>query len=235
MFRLFFCFMFSLLIMSNAYADNMVSLRVDDVKKAVLAEMIDQGNDENIDIEFFGGQTSFDIKNAQNVKILVSNLNLKQEQNKFFVDVEVFSDGKSFAKTSLLGKFYQMVDVYVPQQDIRKGEIIKDEMLKKISIRQGRAKIQMITSRDMLLNKQAKKHLKANNLIYNRDVGKEIILKKGDIITSVYKTKHMKITAKVEVAKDASIGEYVEVINVKSGKTLIAKVISASIVEVSGK
>ena len=45
----------------------------------------------------------------------------------------------------------------------------------------------------------------------------------------------MKITAKVEVAKDASIGEYVEVINVKSGKTLIAKVISASIVEVSGK
>ncbi|MBP3516002.1 MAG: flagellar basal body P-ring formation protein FlgA [Alphaproteobacteria bacterium] len=196
-----------------------------DLLDAVAAEFVEQGMDEAIDIEFFGGRTAFVFEDADNAKIMVSRLKYDELQNKFTADVEIFADGRSRDKTVLQGKYYVLNEVWVPTVNISKGEYLTPDKLKTIAVRANRIKPMHVTDLEKLVNMEAKKSLKEGRLITERDVGAKIIIKKGDIVNSVYRTPHMQITAKAEAQRDAAKGDKLEIMNIKSRKNLFGTVI----------
>lgn len=214
---------------SNAFAA--VSVTEDEVREAIADEFVEQGVNEDIDLEFFGGQTSFEIEKASKAKILVSKLRLNELQNKFDADVEVFADGKSFAKTEIQGKYYVLGEVFVPSTNIAKGELIKEDQLKAVKVRMNRIKPVNVVEKDKLIGAEAKRYLKEGKVINDKDIGQKILVKKGDLVTAIYKTKAMQITAKVEALDDGVKGQKIELMNVKSKKTLYGEVVDENTVE----
>ncbi len=221
-----------LLTVFNANAENLLIVREDEIAEAIKEEFVEQGLEETTDLEFFGGQTFFQIEGAQAAKILVSDLKADELQNKFSCKVEVFADGKPYAKTEVQGKYYVLGEVYVPARNINKGEVIAEDMLKTIRVRMNRIKPANVVDKDKLINKEAKKSLKEGKVINARDIGNKILIKRNDIVTIVYKTDKMQITAKVQAMSDGAKGEKIEVMNTKSKKVLFAEVIDANTVEV---
>ncbi len=221
-----------LLTAFNANAENLLIVREDEIAEAIKEEFVEQGMEETTDLEFFGGQTFFQIEGAQAAKILVSDLKTDELQNKFSCKVEVFADGNPYAKTEVQGKYYVLGEVYVPARNINKGEVIAEDMLKTIRVRMNRIKPANVVDKDKLVNKEAKKSLKEGKVVNGRDIGNKILIKRNDIVTIVYKTNKMQITAKVQAMSDGAKGEKIEVMNTKSKKVLFAEVIDANTVEV---
>ncbi len=199
---------------------------------ALQNEFVEQGREENVEFEFFGGQTSFVFEEAGKAKIMISQLKIDDEQGRFSGKVEIFADGKLSDTTVLSGKFYVLGEAYVPVADIAKGEVIKDSMLELKEIRLNRVKDTNIISADKLIGKQAKKKLKAGKLVSDRDIGDVVVIKRGDLLTSVYKKKGLQITAQVTALEDGYKDQIIEVENTKSTKKFTARVVDAQTVEI---
>lgn len=230
-FLYFISFLF-LLTAFNANAEDLLIVREDEIAEAIKEEFVEQGMEETADLEFFGGQTFFQIEDARTAKILVSDLKTDELQNKFSCKVEIFADGKAYAKTEVQGKYYVLGEVYVPARNINKGEVITEDMLKTIRVRMNRIKPANVIDKDKLINKETKKSLKEGKVVNARDIGNKILIRRNDIVTIVYKTDKMQITAKVQAMSDGAKGEKIEVMNTKSKKVLFAEVIDANTVEI---
>ena len=203
-----------------------------EIADAVRKEFVEQGIDEQTELEFFGGQTTFALENAKQVRIMISGLNVDAEQNKFSVTAEIFADGNPAAKTSLYGKYYVMREVWVPSVLIEKGEVISTDKLKVFLVRSNRIKAGSLTEKSQLEGKQAKRTLKEGKIVTDRDVGEQVIVKRGSIVTSVYRSKGLQITAQAEALEDGAKGARIELVNTKSGKKFFAKVLDAQTVEI---
>lgn len=224
-----------LLAATSVWADETVVVSEDEISGAVKHEFVEQGGDENIELEFFGGQTSFTIENAKVAKIMISRLQYDATQNKFSAIAEIFADGQPYAKTTLSGRYFVMGEAWVPALNIEKGEIISRDKLKIIPVRMNRIKQIHVTDVDKLIDMQAKKSLKEGKLITDRDVGEVILIKKGKIVTSYYKAQGLQITALAEALEDGYRGQRIELMNTKSGKKFFAKVVDAENVEIDGQ
>ncbi len=189
----------------------------------------------NIELEVFSGQASFDLKEAKNYKLLVSNIKFDDLQNKFSASVEVFADNKSFAFSEIMGRFYNLIDVYVPMQEIKKGDIIEEKMLKTIRIQENKAKDVYAVQKNDLVEKEAKKSLAANKLVLNKDVQKPILVYKNELTNVIYKTGKMEIATKAYATKEAGKGDLIELVNPSSKKTIMGKVVGKNLVIIEGE
>jgi len=216
----------------DAKAVEYLTITQDEIADAIKKEFIEQGHDDNIDLEFYGGQTTFMIENKSQGKILVSNLKLDELQNKFSCKVEIFADGSMAKDTDIQGKYYVIADVWVPSTNISKGEVITEKMVKRLNTRMNRIKPQNIIDKDKIVGKEAKRPLKEGKIISDRDIGTKIVIKKGEVVNMMYVTNSMQIAAKVEALSNGSAGERIEVMNIKSKKVVTAEVIDSQTVRV---
>ncbi len=206
-----------------------------DMIDAVKKEFVEQGVDETLDVEFFGGQSNFSIEEANSLKVMISRLKYDAGANKFSADAEIFADGQVYAKTTLSGRYYVLEEAWVPVRNIEKGDVITKDKLQKIQVRANRLKGQHITDAEKLDGMEAKRSLKAGKLISDRDVGAVIVVKKGKVVTSVYKASGLQITAQAEALEDGAKGQNIELFNTKSGKKFVARVIDAETVEIDAQ
>lgn len=209
-----------------------VLLSESDFLSALQKELVEQGHDENLEIEFFGGQTTYVFDDVEQAKVMISHLKLNDEQGKFTAQAEIFADGEAKASTQLIGKFYPLGEAWVPAEDIAKGEEITIDKLKKVTVRLGRIKDTMVVTEGKLIGQAAKKTLKVGKLINERDIGAVILVKKGAIVTSIYRSKGLQITAQAIALEDGAKGQVIELENTKSHKKISGKVINAETVEV---
>lgn len=229
--RLLTCVLLSFgLLIGSVSAAELKIVQESDFVEAISQEYIERVGDDDIELEFFGGQTNFTIENANNYKIMINSSKFDELQNKFSVTAEIFADGKPFAKTDLQGKYYVMGDVYVPNRNIDKGEIIEEDMLRSIKVRMNRIKHVNLVDKEKLIDKEAKRNLKEGKVVNDKDVGQPVLIKKGQIVNSVFKTDNMLITAQVEAMSDGVKGQRIEVRNTKSKKDIYAEVIDADTV-----
>lgn len=219
----------------EARAEDVRVLDENDMARAVLKEFAEQGIGDDIEVEFFGGKTTFVLQNAGAARIMVSNLKVDEEQNKFTAEAEIFADGEAVESTRLNGKYYVKVMAFVPAETIEKGKIITADMLKEINVRENRIKENVVAEKDKLVGLQAKKTLKEGKLIVEREVGQPLVVRKGDVVTAVYRSKGLQITSKAEALEDGAKGQRIDLANTKSGKKFNAKVIDAGTIEIDNE
>ena len=224
-----FWFVISCLWWSSSLAQA-TNVYEDDFAKAIAKEFVEQVGDEEIELEFFGGKTVFELDNVAQVKIMISQAKFDALQNKFSAEAEVFADGEVKERTSLQGKYYVLGLVPVPAVNINKGEVISADKLKNVKIRMNRIKPQNITDMSLLVGSEAKRSLREGKLINENDIGKVMLVRKGDVVRSVYQTPKMQISAKVEVLEDGGKGDKIEVRNVNSKRVLFAEVLDKNTV-----
>ena len=120
---------------SNVNAQSTLVVSEAEIVDALTNEFVENGMHDDIEFEFFGGRTSFIIKDASFAKIMISNLRFDYEKYKFWANAEIFADGEKFEETSLFGQYYFMTSVVVPKQYLDNGSQLNNEDFKEIGIR----------------------------------------------------------------------------------------------------
>ena len=202
-----------------------------DFMKAIEREFAEQGIADMIELEIFGGQTDFVTNDAKEVKILVSDLKA-DDNNKFTVNAEIFADGVSIGKSDLLGRFFVMKEVYVPARNIAKDEVVTVDAIKPMLTRENKIKKDALVDADSIIGKQAVRLLKVDSIVTERDLRNEVVVKKGQNLTIIYKNKGLQITSKMTALSDGGRGDLIKFINTKSSKEVLAKVIDKNSAEV---
>ncbi len=231
-------FLFTCLFILSLGIDSVlaaVNVSTEEVEDAIKKEFSEQGLEDEIELEIYGGQSSFNFPEANQAKIMVSNLKYDETQNKFTINVEIFADGKSSAKDSLIGKYYLMEEVFVPAENLDKGQIIQEQNLKKIKLRSSRIKSAYITEKEKLIGKEVKRALKIGKLISSKEIGMPLAVHKNDKVNLIYKTERMQIIAKGIAQEDGSKGEKIEVENSQSRKKVYGTVVSSDTIEVENQ
>lgn len=224
-----------LLTALTARGQEVFVLGVEDMAAAVQREFVEQGITEQTEVEFFGGQTEFVLDNTAEAKILVSHLETDAEQNKFTAEAEIFADGRPAGKTKLFGRYFVITETWVPAKDIDKGAVIKAEDLKRIAIRANRLRNETVTAKEDLVGRQTVRAIKAEKPITSRDIREEIVIKRNQEVTAVYHYKGLQITSKLEAQEDGARGQRIKLLNTKSGKEVIGKVIDKNTVEIAAE
>ena len=233
--RYFWIGVLAFFMVGLAQARDVVSLGPQDFSFAVKKEFAEQGLGEDVEIEFFGGQTSYVVEHVDTVKIMISGLDISEGQNRFTAKAEIFADGKPFSLTKLYGRYFVVMEVVLPAKDILKDEVIKKEDLVKTTMRSNRVREDMAIREEDLLGKQAVHLIKANKPIQMKDIREEVVVRKGTTVTAIYQHRGLQIVSKLEALEDGSKGHYIKVRNTKSGKELSAKVVNKNVVEIASE
>ena len=235
MYKILLFIILSIFVLDSNLAYANVQVSTEEISSAIVKEFAEQGLEEELELDIFGGLSSFLIPEAKTAKVMVSNLKYDETQNKFSCEAEIFADGKSAAKTSLIGKYYIMEEVYVPERNIDKGEILQPSDLKKIRVRSTRVKPMYVTDLSKLVGQEVKRALKMGKLISSKEIGAPILIHKNDKVDLLYKTKQMQIIAKGVAQEDGAQGQKIEVENTQSHKKIYGTVISAETIAVENQ
>ena len=119
--KFFLAAVLTLCRISMANAENLLIVGEDEIRQAIEEEFVEQGQNQALDVEFFGGQTVFHIENAQKAKILVSGLKMDEFQNRFSCNAEIFADGKSYARTNITGRYFLLSEIWVAEYSERRS------------------------------------------------------------------------------------------------------------------
>lgn len=227
-------FLIVVLITCSVKAET-ISLSEKEMRDAVISEFAEKGIDGDIEIEFFGGQTSFVLENVSTAKILVSNLEAGEGQNKFTAEAAIFADGKPAGQTKLFGRYFITEEIWLPIKDIEKDALISEDDLYQGRIRTNRLREDMVIAKDSLLGKQAVRTIKADKPITLRDVRDEVLVKKGQSVVVVYTHKGLQITSKAEALEDGTKGQSIKLLNTKSGKEIVGKILDKNTAEIAAE
>ena len=225
----------SLIVSFSAMARDTLTLGLEDMAAAVKQEFAEQGLGEDVELEFFGGQTSFVLRDVDHAKIMISGLDISEGQNKFTAKAEIFADGKSAGQARLLGRYFVMVEAWLPLHDIEKDAVITADDLVRTSLRSNRIRDDMIVLEEDLVGKQAVRTIKANKPICRKDIREEVIVKKGQTVMVVYQNKGLQIVSKMEALQDGCKDQNIRVLNTKSGKEVVGKVLNKNMVEIAAE
>lgn len=228
--QFFIVFLVGILFSFGANAS--LSANEADIALAIKKEFVDRGyaDNTNIELELFSGQTNFLIDGAQDVKVLINQLKVDENLGRFSCEAEIFADRQSVAKSPLQGKYFLLAKVWVPAQNVAKGETLTEDMLKTKAIRKSRLKPFMVTEKEKLVGLEAQRSLREGKIITEKDVGAKILVKRNDVVLAVYRTDRMQITAKAIAQQDGAFGQRIELQNIKTHKLLTGVVQDASTV-----
>ena len=126
-----------------------------------------------------------------------------------------------------------MTDIPVLTRNIRSGEIISAEDIAVQSIN-VRGYDQFITGADQLVGQSARRALVANRPIRPLDIGQPVLITRGQLVTILYQTDNMALTATGKAMENAGINQAITVMNGQSNRTIQAVVSGPNLVTVHG-
>ena len=110
-------------------------------------------------------------------------------------------------------------------RDIAAGETIAETDLTTIEVPAGRSAAALVTSSETLAGQAARRALRPNTPLFTHDVKKPVVIKKGELVTVLYAVDGIELSAQGQAQADAGKGDTVQILNIRSRRTIDARVI----------
>ena len=125
------------------------------------------------------------------------------------------------------------VDVVVPAHDIARGSRIGEGDLTYQAVAAFRANTGVIRSIPEAAGKEARRALRAGEIIRPSDLKRQTLVAKGSTVTMVFEAPGMQLTAVGRALSEGGEGDSISVLNPTSYRQVSAVVVSAGTVRVS--
>ena len=154
-------------------------------------------------------------------------INIKQNRNylgNFSVMIDFLVDGKSCKKALVSGRIEVVRDVVKSTRRIKKGEIISSEDVVLVSEKSSSFKNSLVTDTKDIIGKRAARSIQSDRNIQNGMVEVPPAVDKGDRVIIRAESSSILITATGKALQEGCIGDQIRVVNLSSGKEIIATV-----------
>ncbi len=124
----------------------------------------------------------------------------------------------------LAGAAMAVIDAPALVRDVAIGETISEADLTTIEFPAARVSAALLTSPAGLAGQAAKRPLRAGTPLFTYDLKKQVVVKKGELVTVVYALPGIELTTQGQAQSDAGKGDPVSVLNTRSRRTIEARV-----------
>ncbi len=130
------------------------------------------------------------------------------------------------------GRVVRIVGVPVLTRRVRPGDIIRNGDVVEVPLRAGTVGRDIVLETSALVGKSPRRTLHPDRPVRRRDVQEPMLVSRGALVTMVFRSSNMMITAKGKSFGRGAKGETVRVRNSSSGKTVEAVIIGHNKVSV---
>jgi len=141
-------------------------------------------------------------------------------------------DGRPVKKVSVSGKVSVRREIIRATGKIGRGQIITAQDIEQVNEAGLHYRKDSIISREDVIGKRALRTIQEGQTILDSMVENPPPVKKGDRVIISAESSELKITTSGEALQDGKTGDQVEVLNIQSGRKILATVKGSGIVEV---
>ncbi|MBN1903841.1 MAG: flagellar basal body P-ring formation protein FlgA [Deltaproteobacteria bacterium] len=147
------------------------------------------------------------------------------------INVEFYLEGEPQRKIVLSGRVGIIKEVIKANRNINKGELISLKDITLVS-EKGKNNKNSISSIEDVIGKRATRRIQADQAIQNGMVMMPPAIEKGAQVMIRAENEELVITASGKALEEGSVGDQIRVMNITSGKEIIATVKRANLVQV---
>jgi flagella basal body P-ring formation protein FlgA len=148
------------------------------------------------------------------------------------LNLSLYVDGKHVRTVPLSGRISVLQDVVKAAVRINEGHVISDGDLILITENNVRLRKSAITNISDAIGKRSVRSIRAGQIILSKMIEIPPMVKKGNRVLIKAENEEIRITASGKVLEDGRSGEQVKVMNINSGKEILATVTGPGTVEV---
>lgn len=157
-------------------------------------------------------------------QIQFADVRFDRESSRFQTDIELYEGG---GLSRLRGEFYAMIGIPVPLHSIPKDEIITARDLHIVHVRKDKVSPSVQTNFDKVVGKSSKRMLRPDAPIAMQYLQEPLLVKRQRLVSVIYSVKNLVLTTKGVAMSNGSMGQVVQVKNLKS-KRIIDSVVTGS-------
>lgn len=191
-------------------------------KDAVTAALIGEGAPERLQVTLAGA-----VHAASDPAVLITEYDA--ETGRFRADFTA-EDG---SRRSVHGKAEALVAVPVLARDLAIGDVIRAEDIAFRDMAASRVQRSFVTDAAALEGMAARRAMRSGDAVRLGDVQRPLIVKKGDLVTIIFETDGIMLTARGRAMANGALGDVIQVVNVQSHRTIDASVTGTGRVAVS--
>jgi flagella basal body P-ring formation protein FlgA len=208
-------------------------ISAEDIMSALREEIKARGNAENIDLELSNRNLLVHIDSNLPATIEVVNISTESRLGKFTAIISVPAGDPQARRITIAGRIFPVVEVPVPSRALRPGSTIRPGDIKWIRVRANQVRNDVVTDPIEFDGRVAKRPLSANRLVRRSDLQTPVTVTKGMLVTMIFRTSSMLLTASGRALEGGSTGEFITVRNTQTNKTVDARILGPNRVEVA--
>jgi flagella basal body P-ring formation protein FlgA len=142
-------------------------------------------------------------------------------QSQRFSAILVGGEGSSrTVRTTATGRFYRLIDIPVLTRRIRGGEIISPQDIRMVTLRADKVDMNALLDPEALIGMSPQRGLSSDRPIKASDIRNPILVAKGSMVTMVFRTEKLMLTAQGKALQDGSENETIRIVNLNTHKTI---------------
>ncbi len=142
-------------------------------------------------------------------------------QSQRFSAILIGGEGSSrTVRTTATGRFYRLIDIPVLTRRIRGGEIISPQDIRMVTLRADKVDMNALLDPEALIGMSPQRGLSSDRPIKASDIRNPILVAKGSMVTMVFRTEKLMLTAQGKALQDGSENETIRIVNLNTHKTI---------------
>ena len=199
------------------------ALTRDDIKPALWTALVGAGASSDSDLEL-GAVTASPVPAEAKLDVNVQQLDLDQVSGRFSALLEAQADDAPVTQLRITGRVQAMVDLPVARHRIMLGDVVAPGDLEWSRQRVGVARGDVVRQPADAVGLAAKHSIAPNQPIATADLGRPVIIQKGESMTLTLDTAGLALTARGVAIEPGGMGERIRVLNEYSHMTLDAEI-----------
>jgi flagella basal body P-ring formation protein FlgA len=135
-------------------------------------------------------------------------------------------------RISATGRYHRLVDIPVLVRRMRSRETIEQRDIRQVTVRADKIDNNTLHNAEDLIGMSPLRTLSADRAIKRSEIRMPVLVPKGSIVTMVFQTSRLTLTAQGKALQDGSKGDTIRVLNAKTDKTIDGTVVNSGTVNV---
>lgn len=166
--------------------------------------------------------------------LVVENLSLERKSGRVTAFVASGGDPADGERLRVTGRIHYVVELPVLNRYVAPGETIDAADIDRVAFRSERLTQGVVAEAADLVGKTPRRAIRPQEPVRQIDVALPLVVRKGDLVTIVFETPGLVLTAQGKAAEDGAKGASIRVANTRSGRLLDAVVVGPGTVAIGG-
>lgn len=202
------------------------------IAEALLEELTRRGVDGEFDIELSNRNLLLHIDSGKPATVEVASLATDARNERFNAIIAVPAGDPQAQRFAVTGRIFATVEVPVPARALRPAEVIRPDDIEWRRVRAAEVRTNMLTDSNLIIGQEARRPLRAGAPVRISDVRDPVTIAKGAMVTMLYQTRAMLLTATGRAQQSGSTGDVIRIVNSQTAKTIDARILGPDRVEV---